>query len=155
MLNLRFIQENPELVIEKLKKKNFDASTIVGEIIELYQKKNQVQSSADGMKAEMNKLSKEIGQLFREGKQAEANSAKERTSELKENIKQLDEEFAKIDEQVFELQVQLPNIPNELVPEGKTPEDNVVVKSAGEVPELGENKLPHWELESKYYLIDF
>ncbi|PTN10374.1 seryl-tRNA synthetase [Mangrovibacterium marinum] len=155
MLNLRFIQENPELVIEKLKKKNFDASQIVGQIIDLYQSKNEIQAKADQMKAEMNKLSKEIGQLFREGKQAEANAAKERTSVLKDSIKQLDEDFAKIDAQVFDLQVQLPNIPADIVPAGKTADDNQIVKTGGAVPELGEHKLPHWELASKYDLIDF
>lgn len=155
MLNLRFIQENPELVIEKLKKKKFDASAIVGQISELYKKKNEIQTKADQVKAEMNKLSKEIGGLMRDGKQAEANAAKERTTELKDTIKQLDDEFAHIDEQVFQLQVQLPNIPSELVPEGRTPEDNQVVKSGGQVPALGEGKMPHWELASKYNLIDF
>ena len=155
MLNLRFIQNNPEEVIEKLKKKNFDAAGIVGQIIELYQKKNQIQSSADQVKAEMNKLSKEIGLLFREGKTDEANSAKERTAELKDKIKQLDEEFAKIDEEVYELQVQLPNLPADIVPAGKTPEDNETVKSVGDIPNLGENKLPHWELAAQYDLIDF
>ncbi|WP_423129924.1 serine--tRNA ligase [Gaoshiqia sp. Z1-71] len=155
MLNLRFIQENPELVVEKLKKKNFDAAGIVGQIIDLYKKKNETQAKADQVKAEMNKLSKEIGQLFREGKQDEANLAKERTTELKETIKQLDDDFSKIDEQVFELQVQLPNLPAELVPAGRTPEDNLVVKSGGNLPALGAGKLPHWELASKYNLIDF
>ncbi|HKJ43551.1 MAG TPA: serine--tRNA ligase [Sunxiuqinia sp.] len=155
MLNLRFIQDNPELVIEKLKKKNFDATAIVGEINDLYKKKNEIQVQADQFKSEMNKLSKEIGQLFREGKQEEANKAKSRTSELKESIKQLDEDFAKIDDEVFELQVQLPNLPADIVPAGKTPEDNEVVKSAGETPELGDAKLPHWELAEKYDLIDF
>ena len=155
MLNLRFIQENPDLVIEKLKKKNFDASQIVGQIIDLYKTKNEIQAKADQTKAEMNKLSKEIGQLFKDGKQAEANAAKERTSELKDSIKQLDEEFAKIDSQVFALQVQLPNIPAEIVPAGKSAEDNEIVKTGGEKPELGDHKLPHWELASKYDLIDF
>ncbi len=155
MLNLRFIQENPGLVIEKLKKKNFDASEIVGQIIDLYTRKNEIQAKADQVKAEMNKLSKEIGQLFREGKQDEANAAKERTSELKDSIKQLDDDFAKIDEQVFELQVQLPNLPADIVPVGRMAEDNVVVKSGGEVPNLSADKLPHWELASKYDLIDF
>ena len=154
MLNLRFIQENPELVIEKLKKKNFDASQIVGQIIDLYKSKNEIQAKADQTKAEMNKLSKEIGQLFKEGKQAEANAAKERTSELKDSIKQLDEEFATIDNQVFALQVQLPNIPADIVPAGKAAEDNEIVKTGGEIPALAENKLPHWELASKYDLID-
>ena len=155
MLNLRFIQENPELVIEKLKKKNFDAITIVGQITELYQTKNEIQVKADQFKSEMNKLSKEIGQLFREGKQDEANQSKARTSELKDSIKQLDDDFAKIDEQVFELQVQLPNLPTDVVPTGKTPEDNEVVKTGGENPNLGTDKLPHWELAEKYDLIDF
>ncbi|MFV0378189.1 MAG: serine--tRNA ligase [Mangrovibacterium sp.] len=155
MLNLRFIQENPDLVVEKLKKKKFDASAIVGQISELYKKKNEIQTKADQVKAEMNKLSKEIGGLMREGKQTEANAAKERTTELKDTIKQLDDQFAQIDEQVFQLQVQLPNIPSELVPEGRTPEDNVVVKSGGELPVLGETQLPHWELAAKYDLIDF
>ena len=155
MLNLRFIQENPDLVVEKLKKKNFDASAIVTQISDLYKSKNEIQVKADQFKAEMNQLSREIGQLFREGKQAEANQAKERTSELKENIKQLDDDFAKIDEQVYELQVQLPNLPADVVPAGKTPQDNEVVKTGGETPVLEATKLPHWELAEKYDLIDF
>jgi seryl-tRNA synthetase len=155
MLNLRFIQENPELVIEKLKKKNFDANSIVVQISNLYKKKNEIQQKADQVKSEMNKLSKEIGQLFREGKHDEANQAKTRTSELKDSIKQLDEDFTKIDGLVFELQVQLPNLPADIVPAGRTPEDNVVVKSSGDIPDLGATKLPHWELASKYDIIDF
>lgn len=155
MLNLRFIQENPELVIKKLQKKNFDASGIVSRIIDLYKRKNEIQVKADQVKSGLNKLSKEIGLLFREGKTDEANAAKEQTLELKNTIKQLDEEFASIDEQVFELQVQLPNLPSDLVPEGRSAEDNRVVKSGGVVPELSGSKLPHWELASKYNLIDF
>ncbi len=155
MLNLRFIQENPELVIEKLKKKNFNASAIVEQISDLYKAKNEIQVKSDQFKAEMNQLSREIGQLFREGKQAEANQAKERTSELKEKIKQLDGDFTKIDEQVFELQVQLPNLPAELVPAGKTPQDNEIVKTGGKNPVLEATKLPHWELAERYDLIDF
>jgi seryl-tRNA synthetase len=155
MLNLRFIQENPELVIKKLQKKNFDASAIVGRIIDLYKRKNEIQAKADQVKAGLNKLSKEIGVLLREGKTTEANEAKEQTLELKNTIRQLDDEFAAIDEQVFELQVQLPNLPSDLVSEGRTAEDNVVVKTGGTIPELTGAKLPHWELASKYDLIDF
>jgi seryl-tRNA synthetase len=155
MLNLRFIQDNPELVIEKLKKKNFDAAGIVGEIIELYRNKNKLQGQADQAKAEMNKISKEIGLLFREGKKEEANAAKERTSELKENIKQFDQQFSEIEGKVNELLVLLPNLPHDSVPPGKGEEDNEVVISIGEIPELGENALPHWELAQKYNLIDF
>ena len=155
MLSLRFIQNKPEEVIEKLKKKNFDAANIVKEIINLYEKKNETQSLADQAKAEMNKLSKEIGILFREGKTDKANAAKERTVELKNQIKQLDENFSRIDEEVYELQVQLPNLPADRVSSGNTPKDNEIVKTSGEIPDLGENNLPHWELAATYDLIDF
>jgi seryl-tRNA synthetase len=155
MLNLKFIQDNPELVIEKLKRKNFDASGIVTTILDLYQQKNKLQGEADSAKAEMNSISKEIGQLFREGKHEEANVAKARTSELKENIKKYDADFAEIEEKVYGLQVQLPNLPHESVPPGKGEEDNEVVKQEGEMPKLAENVLPHWELAAKYKLIDF
>ena len=155
MLSLKFIQDKPGLVIEKLKRKNFDASAIVSEIIDLYKQKNILQGQADNAKAEMNKISKEIGILFREGKKEEAEAAKERTSELKEKIKQFDTDFAAIEEKVYELQVQLPNLPHDSVPSGKGEEDNEVVKSGGEIPEMVEGALPHWELATKYNLIDF
>jgi seryl-tRNA synthetase len=155
MLNLKFIQENPELVIARLKKKHFDASAIVQQITALSAKKNETQATADKYKAEMNKISKEVGSLMREGKKEEAEAAKKRTAELKESIKQLDEDFARIDQEVFSLQVLLPNIPAEIVPEGRTPEDNLVVKRIGEIPVLPENSVPHWELAKKYDIIDF
>ncbi len=155
MLNLKFIQDNPELVIEKLKKKNFDASGIVAEIVDLYQQKNKLQSQSDQAKAEMNKISKEIGLLFREGKKDEADVAKERTSELKENIRKFDEQFSEIEQKVNDLLVLLPNLPHDSVPFGKGAEDNEVVKKSGVIPTLQENTLPHWELAAKYKLIDF
>ena len=155
MLNLKFIQDNPELVVEKLKCKNFDASEIVSNIIDLNTKKNKLQGEADSAKAEMNKISKEIGMLFREGKQEEANAAKERTAELKENIKNFDVDFAAIEEKVYDLQVQLPNLPHESVPTGKGEDDNEVIKRVGDIPGMDEKALPHWELAAKYNLIDF
>ncbi len=155
MLNLKFIQDNPELVVEKLKKKNFDASTIVSEIIDLNKQKNSLQGQADNAKAEMNQISKEIGILFREGKKEEAEAAKERTSVLKENIKQYDADFSAIEEKVYDLHVQLPNLPHDSVPEGKLAEDNEVVKTGGEMPQMEATALPHWELAAKYNLIDF
>ncbi|MFV0269316.1 MAG: serine--tRNA ligase, partial [Draconibacterium sp.] len=155
MLNLKFIQDNPELVVEKLKRKNFDASEIVAQIIELYQQKNKLQGQADQAKAEMNKISKEIGMMFKDGKHEEANAAKERTSELKENIKQFDADFAAIEDKVYQLQVQLPNMPSDLVPAGKGADDNEIVKTGGEKPTMQAEALPHWELAAKYNLIDF
>jgi seryl-tRNA synthetase len=155
MLNLKFIQDYPEVVIEKLKKKNFDAAEIVHTIVDLYGQKKEAQQQAEQAKAEMNRISAEIGQLFREGKKEEANVAKERTKELKENIKHLDNQFAEIEKKVVELQIQLPNLPHESVPPGKGADDNIVVKSAGEIPQLASDALPHWELAQKYKIIDF
>jgi seryl-tRNA synthetase len=155
MLTLRLIQDNPELIIKKLKKKNFDATEIVGSIVSLYESKNQAQMKADQAKSEMNKLSKEIGLLFKEGKTAEANQAKERTAILKENIKEFDQIFSSFDEKVFELLVRLPNLPHDSVPAGKSAEDNEIVRSGGTVVKLPGNTLPHWELAQKYNLIDF
>jgi seryl-tRNA synthetase len=155
MLHLKFIQENPALVIEKLKKKNFDATEIVSQITSLSARKNEIQANADQCKAEMNRISKEIGILMREGKTAEANAAKDRTAELKESIRLLDEDFAQIDKEVFGFQILLPNLPADMVPEGRTPEDNLIVKSKGEIPALHPDSVPHWDLTKKYDIIDF
>src|SRR6056297_2893382 len=150
MLNLKFIQDNPELVIEKLKRKNFDASEIVGQIIDLYRQKNKLQNQADDAKAEMNRISKEIGKLFREGKTEEGNTAKERTSQLKENIKKFDEQFGEIENRVNELLVQLPNLPHESVPPGKGEEDNAIERTEGETQGKKPDDAPHWDLAKKY-----
>ncbi|EFK96935.1 Seryl-tRNA synthetase, partial [sediment metagenome] len=128
---------------------------IVNQITELYRQKNQLQNKADQAKAEMNKISGEVGLLMRQGKKEEAEISKTRTAEIKESIKQFDIDFAAIEEQVYQLQVQLPNLPADLVPEGRGAADNLVVKSGGEVPLLPENALPHWELAAKYNIIDF
>lgn len=155
MLNLKFIQENPELVIEKLRKKNFDATEIVSEITELYGRKNQLQNRSDQAKAEMNNLSKEIGLLMREGKNGEVEKTKIRTAEIKDNIKNLYNEFESIEEKISSLLIQLPNLPHNSVPIGKSAPDNEIVKQSGQIPQLYNNALPHWELAQKYNLIDF
>ena len=155
MLNLKFIQDNPELVVEKLKRKNFDASEIVSNIIDLNTKKNKLQAEADAKKAEMNKLSKQIGMLYREGKKEEANTVTTTTTTIKEEIKNFDVDFAAIEEKVYDLQVQLPNLPHESVPAGKGEDDNEVIKRVGDIPGMDEKALPHWELAAKYNLIDF
>ncbi|MFA5533918.1 MAG: serine--tRNA ligase, partial [Mariniphaga sp.] len=139
MLNLKFIQDYPEVVIEKLRKKNFDAAEIVGSIVDLYQQKNAAQQKVEQAKAEMNRISREIGQLFRDGKTEEADVAKARTLELKETIRELDIRFVEIEKKVMELQILLPNLPHESVPAGKGEEDNLVVKSGGEMPQLPGN----------------
>jgi seryl-tRNA synthetase len=155
MLTLAFIRENADSVIQKLKIKNFDAQEIVNKIIELDRFRRENQGKKDSLQAEMNHISKEIGLLFKSGKLEEANKAKLRTTELKEQIKALgiesDENLAELNR----LLVQLPNIPHELVSEGKSAEENVEIKTGGAFPELSGSVLPHWELSTKYDIIDF
>ena len=155
MLNLKFIQENPELVIERLAVKRFDARTIVEKVIALYIRRNEAQNEAETEKAEMNRLSKEIGQLYKDGKTSVANIAKERTVQLKEQIKSLENEFDAIDAELAQLQVLLPNLPSPLVPVGRGAEDNVIVATGGVMPVLHEGAKPHWDLAAQYNLIDF
>lgn len=155
MLSLKFIRENADFIIERLAVKQFNAKEIVEQVLSLYNRRNEIQNEVDSLKSEMNKISKEIGMLFKQGKNDEANAAKARTAELKESIKVKDREFSEIDKELEELQVQLPNIPAEIVPEGSSDEDNVVVSSGGEIPNLPEGAKPHWELAEKYDIIDF
>lgn len=155
MLTLKLIQSNPDFVIERLKVKNFDATQIINQVNELNTQRKLTQTRVDNLKAEMNNLSKEIGNLFKEGKTSEANAAKEKTAELKEEIKNLDQTFAEIDDKLNNLVVMLPNIPHQLVPEGRTAEDNLEIRRGGSIPALPENKMPHWDLIKKYDIIDF
>jgi seryl-tRNA synthetase len=155
MLTLKFIQNNPDFVIERLKVKNFDATEIINQVNELNAQRRTTQTYVDSLKAEMNNLSKEIGTLFMEKRIDEANAAKEKTAELKEEIKKLDQSFAEIDEKLNNLVVLLPNIPYHLVPEGRTATDNLEIRRGGIMPDLPSTKLPHWELIKKYDIIDF
>lgn len=154
MINIQTIRENADLVIERLNIKNFDAKEIVKQILDIDAERRNVQKEVDGLKADLNKISKEIGQLFKSGKGAEANALKAKVGENKDNIKNLDAKFAELAEKQDSLLLQLPNIPCYDVPEGKTPDDNKVVRSSGEI-KSNEGMLPHWELAEKYDLIDF
>jgi seryl-tRNA synthetase len=155
MLTLKFITENKEEVIRRLAKKHFDGAEIIGQVVELDAKRRSVQASLDAESAEMNALSKAIGELFKQGKQTEASEAKAKTAELKEAIKSQSAELDAIEKQLIDILVTIPNLPHESVPEGRVAEDNVVEKMGGTVPELPEDALPHWELAKKYDLIDF
>lgn len=155
MLSLKLIQENPEFVIERLAVKLFDARPVVEQVIALYKRKNTVQVEVDSLKAEMNKLSKEIGQLLKEVKTSEANSTKEKTFAIKDSIKTLESEFDSIDRELARLVVMLPNLPSAIVPVGKSAEDNEIVETGGEKPILPEGSKPHWDLAAQYNLIDF
>ncbi|MCD4834055.1 MAG: serine--tRNA ligase [Bacteroidales bacterium] len=155
MLTLKFIQENKDSVIERLKIKNFQAENIVSQILDLDQKRRSNQNNMDSNQAELNKMSKEIGMLFKNGKAEEANLLKEKNTELKVTVKSQGDELTAIEKQLNDLLVQIPNIPHESVPVGKGEEDNLEVKSGGEIPKLHKGAMPHWDLAKKYDIIDF
>lgn len=155
MLQTSFIRENTNLVIERLKKRNIDATATVNSIIVLDDKRKKTQQELDSLLAESNQLAKQIGDLFKSGKTDEANKLKDRTAEIKEQSAILKEEQNNIATELQQLLYTLPNLPNEIVPNGKSAEDNQNVYENNPIPKLHANALPHWELAKKYNLIDF
>jgi seryl-tRNA synthetase len=155
MLNIKRIQKDPAEIIKLLKTKNFDAGEIIKQIINCDKKRREILQDTEKKKSELNKLSKKIGNLFREKRIDEANLAKEKTGKLKEDIKKLDKEVVETEKKLNNLLIQVPNIPHESVPFGNSEEDNEKIRSGGEFPELPGNALPHWELAGKYDIIDF
>jgi seryl-tRNA synthetase len=155
MLTLKVISENPELVIKKLAKKHFDGKEIIGKVLDIDQTRKKTQTTLDASLAESNTLSKHIGQLMQQGKKTEAEAAKNKVAEMKGQNKILEDALKQSEMELQELLVLIPNLPADEVPEGRTAEDNVVEKTGGTVPDLGEDALPHWELAKKYDLIDF
>ena len=155
MLTLKLLRENPEFVIAKLAVKNFDAREIVEKIIALDQNRRALQAELDSCLAEQKKKAAQIGGLMKEGKREEAEAVKAEVAALKTRSAEIEKTSQENNNELDSLVVLLPNIPCDMVPQGKTAEDNVVVKTGNEIPELGENKLPHWELAKKYDIIDF
>ncbi|MCG8702271.1 MAG: serine--tRNA ligase, partial [Bacteroidales bacterium] len=155
MLSLALLRNNTKLVIERLAVKNFDAAEIVQKVLDTDSKRKEIQVQSDNLQAEMNKISKSIGQLFKEGKKEEADKAKAQTTDIKEKIKELTQESTSVIEELNKLLVQLPNIPSDLVPTGDSAEDNEVVKEGGNIPSLYDGAKPHWELAEQYDIIDF
>lgn len=156
MLQLSYIQENKADVLKRLAIKNFkDAESIINSVIELDNNRKAAQRQADDIKAEANGLAKQIGELMKSGKKDEAEILKAKTAELKITEKNFDETLKNIEAEIQKLLVTVPNLPNLTVPIGKTPEDNEVVNEHGAIPKLYEGAKPHWELTTKYDLIDF
>ena len=155
MLQINYITENQQEIIERLKIKNFDASTILPQLAELNTSRKLIQKELDETLAEGNKIAKSIGQLFKEGKRDEANTMKARSGELKELGKTLSEKLQAAAKQMNDLVLSIPNIPHTTVAPGKGEEENEILSEHGKIPELGDDKLPHWELAKKYDLIDF
>jgi len=155
MLQLQFIRDNKELVINRLNIKNFDASELVEEIINLDNARRSTQKKLDDNLANSNQLAKEIGRLFKEGQRELAETVRKESTELKVLTKDLEQTLNNIKTDLNEKLIELPNIPHESVKAGKSEADNEIVHEEGTIPDLGENALPHWELASKYDIIDF
>ncbi|MBB1645167.1 serine--tRNA ligase [Sphingobacterium sp. UME9] len=154
MLQLNYIRENRDTVIERLAVKHFKEIGLVDEIISLDEDRRKIQSESDALSAEANAAAKQIGDLMRQGKKEEAETVKSKSSGYKEQVKQLLDQLGTIEAELNEKIVQLPNLPHQSVPAGVSAEDNEVVLSHGEIPALSEDALPHWELLNKYDIVD-
>ena len=155
MLAPQYIRENKASVIKGLEKRGFKSLDLIDKIIDLDQQRRSIQTKLDSHLSDSNQMAKEIGNLFKSGETDKANSLKEKSTAAKELTKQLQEQLQKVSSELLELRTQIPNIPDESVPSGNTEEDNEEVFRAGEIPELDSKALPHWDLASKYDLIDF
>ncbi len=155
MLTINLIREKKDFIVERLKTKHFNAGEIIERIITLDTSRREIQSKANLMEAEMNRISKDIGNLMKTGKRAEAEAAKGKTYSLKEEIKTLTDKLVPIDIELKNEIVKLPNLPHESVPQGHGADDNVKVKEGGSIPLLTDKALPHWDLIKKYDIIDF
>ena len=155
MLTIAQIKENPQYIISRLAVKGFDGNEGINKILDLDGKRRELQLNNDNQAAELNKYAATIGKLMKEGKKDEAQEAKNAVAALKESQKVIADQLAVVEEQIKEILLSIPNIPCEMVPEGRTAEDNVVEKEGGVMPNLSEDALPHWDLAKKYNLIDF
>ena len=155
MLTIKQIRDDKATAIAKLAKKGVDAASVIDKIIELDDRRRAIQVELDNMLAAQNKAAKEIGMLMGQGRRDEAEQAKANVAELKKKSAELQAESVNVQEELNAAIVSLPNFPADIVPEGRTAEDNVVVKLEENYTELPENPLPHWELARKYDIIDF
>ncbi|WP_293787678.1 serine--tRNA ligase [uncultured Pedobacter sp.] len=155
MLQVNYIRENREKVLERLSVRNFKQPELVDEIIRIDEERRSTQTSLDSISAEANAAAKQIGDLMRTGKKEEAEAIKAQTASHKENIKSLSDQLNELETAQHNLIVQLPNLPYHLVKQGSTAEDNEVVLTHGEPAKLPAKALPHWELAAKYDIIDF
>ena len=155
MLSIQIFRNQKEKILAGLAKKNFKNISIVEDIIATDEHKRQLQQQSDQIAATINTASKSIGQLMAQGKKEEAEAQKNEIAGLKEKAKDLNQQLNEQEERLFQLLVQLPNLPHESVPNGTSAEDNEIMRQGGTIPELTQEMLPHWELTQKYKLIDF
>lgn len=155
MLTINFIREKKEFIIDRLKVKNFNAGNIIEKILLLDSSRREIQSKADMLHGEMNRISKEIGILMKAGRITEADKSREKTYTLKEQIKFLSDRLIPVENELREEIIRLPNLPHESVPPGFGAENNICVREGGEKPLLPDTASPHWDLIKKYDIIDF
>ena len=155
MLQLQVIRKQKDLVLERLAHKNFSEPHLVEEIIGLDDKRRGILTANEQLLAKRNAASKEIGVLMAQGKKEEAEAKKQEVAAMKSEIEKLEAELAEVDVLLHDTLVKLPNLPSALVPKGKAAEDNEVVKEAGIKPNLQEGSVPHWDLITKYDIVDF
>lgn len=154
MIPIHKIKQNQEAVIDALTKKHFKDISLIDTLIEKDEARKNVQKKLDDVLFEVNSISKEVGNLFKQGKANEAEALKNKSSELKSETETLTQSLKKIEKEIQDIHIQFPNIPHESVPNGKTAEDNITVRSWGTRPSLPKNAVPHWDLASKYDLFD-
>ncbi len=156
MLQISILKEQKEQSIQALLKKNYkSAAADIDLVLHIEEEKKRVQLDMDNALAESNKIAKQIGELMKSGKKEEAEAQKAQTVSLKSLTKSLQESYESLESQLYDALVKLPNLPYSAVPEGTTPEENVVVLEHGTPPQLSENAVPHWDLIKKYDIIDF
>lgn len=155
MLQINVIRQNKEEVINRLKVKNFDATSLIETILSLDEKRRETQTKMDETLAEANRIAKSIGELFKSGKQHEANQLKEQSALLKSAAKKMADDLDGFVVEMNNALVQIPNLPHQKVPAGRTPEDNEEVFAFGKLPQVTDEFIPHWELIRKYNIIDF
>jgi len=155
MLTINLIREKKDFIIERLKVKNFDAEEIINKILDLDITRREIQSLSDSMQGEMNRISKEIGSMIKEGRTKDAETAKGKTYKLKDEIKSLSDKLIPVDNELRDEIIKLPNLPHESVAGGFGAENNIKVREGGSIPSVTDNFLPHWELIKKYDIIDF
>lgn len=155
MLLIPYIRANKDLVLSRLAIKNFKQPHLLDEVLELDDKRKNLQQAQDDLLAEANSLAKEIGLLFKQGEAAAAEVLKARNSEIKEQTKELANQLNETKQLLQDKLVEIPNLPHETVPPGKQASDNINEYEEGEIPVLPKNAVPHWDLISKYDLIDF
>ena len=155
MLQVNFLRENKERVTAGLNKRNFKQIELVDDAISTDDERKKLQFELDQNLTEMNKISKEIGILMKEGKKEEAENAKSKTAAYKENSQNLQQKLKEAETRLAEILYLIPNIPYEKVVAGTTADDNEIIYQSHDVEGLGEGAIPHWELAKKYNLIDF